>query len=133
MPDISGGVDLRGRPIVRLKIAGFDDELLAMVDTGFNDELLMSEADAAVWGVVAAGLASKLELGDGTLIFARRGTVNAVWMGERRVFRVQITPNVKGTRQADAPVALIGTRLLADDKLEIDFPRKSLRIWRDTP
>jgi predicted aspartyl protease len=128
MPEVRGGVDQRGRPLVRIKFIGFDDELVAMVDTGFNGELLMSENDAAAWGIIPVGIAAKLELGDGSKIIAGRGTAAISWMGKRHAIAVQITPSAKGKRRPDEPVALIGTRLLAQDILEINFPAQSVVI-----
>ncbi len=126
--EVRGGVDQRGRPLIRITVIGFDDELVAMVDTGFNGELLMSEKVAADWGISPVGIAAKLELGDGSKIFAGRATVAVLWMGKRRAIAVQITPSTKGKKQADEPVALIGTRLLADDILEINFPAQTVVI-----
>ena len=126
--EVRGSVDLRGRPLIRITVIGFDDELVAMVDTGFNGELLMSEKVAAEWGISPVGLAAKLELGDGSKIFAGRGTVPVFWMGKRRAIAVQITPSNKGKKQSSEPVALIGTRLLSEDILEINFPAQTVVI-----
>jgi predicted aspartyl protease len=130
MPDVEvrGSVDQRGSPIIRIAVVGFDDEMVAMVDTGFNGELLISENDAAAWGIAPVGIAARLELGDGSRIFARRGTASIIWMGKRCEIGVQITPAAKGSKQVDEPIALIGTRLLADDILEINFPAQTVAI-----
>jgi predicted aspartyl protease len=125
-----GGVDLRRRPLLRLTFDGHDDDMLMTVDTGFNGELMLSAADAKAWGIEISGLLEDVVLGDGSEIETSRSFATINWMGAWRDVEVYITTDAasRDLRPADEPLGLIGTRLLADDLLEINFPQKTLVI-----
>jgi predicted aspartyl protease len=134
--DLEGSVDDLKRPLVRIEAAGFSDPLLAFVDTGFNGALLLDEAQAVRLGFSVArnsikplGLASQQNenflLGEGSF----------VWLGERRTIVAYVLIETPGERRArNARKAeeeiLIGTDLLADCRLEIDFPARKVLITR---
>jgi predicted aspartyl protease len=124
-----GSVDGRGRPLLRLSVTGARDDILATIDTGFNGELLVSEIDAMALGIATTGLTENVVLGDGSEIETRKGRAMILWFGIPRSIVVFITAGTEAsTRLADEPVALIGTRLLADDILEINFPAQTVAI-----
>ena len=51
MAKLVGSVDHRGRPVVRVAVAGCEDEVLATIDTGFNGQVMVVAGDAASVGV----------------------------------------------------------------------------------
>jgi predicted aspartyl protease len=127
--EMKGSVDGRGRPLLRLTVVGTSDEILATIDTGFNGELLVSQSDANALGIATSGVFEDMVLGDGSEIEARKGRATIMWFGAPRSVAVFLTAETDVSRPvADEPVALIGTRLLADDILEINFPAKTVVI-----
>ena len=129
MLEMRGSVDGRGRPLLRLTLTGVPDEALATIDTGFNGELLISQRDAKSLGIETTGLTEDVVLGDGSEIEAKKGRATIDWFGVPKRVVVFITADAQAsTLSADEPVALVGTRLLADDILEINFPAQTVAI-----
>jgi predicted aspartyl protease len=124
------------RPIVRIEAPGFDDPLVALIDTGFNGALILDEVQAAKLGFDVARkwyarvrLASlreeRMQLCRGMLL----------WFGER----VPVTAFVLEESQAQRRMRtalrteeeiLIGTELLPDCRLELDFPGRKVLITK---
>ena len=132
---ISGSVDLRGRPLIRLSFVGHEDEMLATVDTGFNGQLFLTEAVAKIWGIAPFGVGRNVVLGDGSIVATKQSISQVQWLGEVRDVLVQVTThaaaaNVGAAQNVDDPVALIGTNLLARDILEINFRKRLVNIRR---
>ena len=117
---ITSFVNQTGSPLVPLQYA--NQELMAIVDSGFNGDLELPES--------LFGLAPQDFLGSVESFLAGGQQV------EEDVYQVRIdfdgiTMAVEATF-ADTTTALIGTRLMSGHLLEIDFPRKSLRLNRST-
>jgi hypothetical protein len=132
VPELTGSVDARGCPLLRLRVAGKDDDLLVIIDTAFTGELLLQHADAVQWGVLILDVEASIELGDGTRGIAKQGLVALEWLGRPLDVTVQVPPEPATrparTRQADEPIGLLGTALLRDVVPSIDFPRSSVTL-----
>jgi predicted aspartyl protease len=134
--DLEGSVDDLRRPVVRIQTPGFTDPLLAFVDTGFNGALLLDEAQAVRLGFsVARNSIKPLRLASQQNENFLLGEGNFVWLGERRTIVAYVlieTPGERRTRNARKAEEeiLIGTDLLADCRLEIDFPARKVLITR---
>ena len=72
MSDLTGSIDERRRPLLRVPVPERDD-LLAVVDTAFTGELLVDEDVARDWGVVAVDVDADIELGDGSRRVVKQG------------------------------------------------------------
>jgi hypothetical protein len=132
-----GSVDERGRPLLRLRVQNRDDELLVLVDTGFNGAVLFSEYEATTWGVQILDRQRDIELGDKSRIAVRQGLLQVYWWGTLREVEVEITANPEvskgaGVHSDGEPSAIAGTLLIVPDILEIDFGRKFLTIRQGT-
>lgn len=105
---IEGGVDARGRPVVRIAFFGVTDDILALVDTGFNGQLMLSESDASSHGIQSTGVYSSAELASGEVRQIGEARAVVQWMGEQR--RVEVLLSAQPLKRgADEPIALIGT------------------------
>ena len=113
---------------MRLLFAGRDDEVIALLDTGFNGALLMAEADVADLGVRVSPLASHAKMGDGRVVELRRAQCTVYWLGELRRTEVLVSSEPDQHRGPDEPVVVIGTQLLAPNMLLIDFSAGSVEI-----
>lgn len=122
-----GSVDHLGRPVVRVAIAGRDDEALGTVDTGFNLEVMMTAGDARVLGVTLLEDAEDVELGHGERVLVRLGRLRLNWLGSERDVTVLVGERTRPSREGD-PVLLIGTRLLKPHLLLIDFEQGTVEI-----
>ena len=120
MPKVFGSVDELERPVVRIQPVG-KDEILAVIDTGFNRQLMMRRADAMHCGVSETESFEKVELGTGDKLRLRKGIGNFHWLGAEHVMEVFLSDELGAPHRADQPVALIGTRLLRSCLLLIDF------------
>lgn len=127
---VEGFVDERGRPLIKLQKGRQD--LVVMVDTGFNEELLVEFDAARRFGVrrsqlfgdpppqlttIAGSVAVQLGLMD-------------VEFGPQSHINVMILVDGKITSDGDAygPEAIMGTKFLAKSELVIDFPASTVRI-----
>lgn len=129
-PPIEGFVDERGRPLIKLQKGRQD--LVVMVDTGFNGELLVDVEAARRFGVRRSPL-----FGDPTSHLTTVGASVTVQLGRMDVeFGLQSDINVmilvdgKIAPDGDAfgPEAIMGTKLLAKSELVIDFPASTVRV-----
>ena len=122
MASLLGKIDPRGRPVVEL-VSGRGDRFLALVDTGFNGELMVSDLDARLLGFAISSKISSAGLAGDVLqhVFEATGAVS--WMGVVRQVEVLVSPNPKSRaiRSETDPIALIGTRLLTPSLLLIDY------------
>ena len=117
---VEGYVDIYGNPVIELVVEGELSKVRIpmIVDTGFNGDLCIPIPLAVELGVQLIDTA-QVELADGTmseeLVFAGKAH-----LGERS-WRAEIY-------LTQSNEALIGTRLLKDEVLRIDFPRRQLTI-----
>jgi predicted aspartyl protease len=126
-----GSVDHYLRPILRLKFAGQEDELIALIDTGFNGQLPMSQALALRLNVRVNDIDDVVTLADGSLVSARQGSVAVEWFGRFRTVHVQITPPPARMKVGEGDLVLLGTRLIAPDNLEIQCGSQTLTLRQE--
>jgi predicted aspartyl protease len=124
---LSGSVDHRLRPLVRLRFVGCEDDVLATVDTGFNGQLMMILGDARRLGVSMHKDAEEVELGHGEKISVQLGTARIAWLERERAVAVLVSQRSEPTRDGE-PVVLIGTRLLTPHLLLVDFEARTVEI-----
>ena len=127
MAKLIGSVDLLGRPLVRVRPGGQDDDLLAIVDTGFNGEIMMGMHAARALRVLLFPDAVDVELGTGAVERVLEGRLPVRWLDEERVAKVLVSVGWPAPKP-DTPVALIGTRLLRPHLLLVDFAAGTVEI-----
>lgn len=97
--------------------------ITALIDTGFDEYVCLPIRLAVTLGLELIGT-QEIELADGTqkdeLVFA--GSVR--FLGRTRKVRISLTQSEE---------ALVGTGLLADCRLTIDFPTERVQITRRGP
>ncbi|CAN0336218.1 unnamed protein product, partial [Phaeothamnion confervicola] len=125
---IVGSVDDRRRPLLRIELPGRPDGLLALLDTGFNGEILVAEADIEALGFRARAGFSAVELAAGQRIQLQRGQGTIVWLSAARRVEVLITKELPGPRRDGDPIMLVGTGLLSPNLLLIDFAMATVEI-----
>jgi predicted aspartyl protease len=128
LPKMYGSVDLRGRPVVRIGRADGDDDFLAVVDTGFNGELLVAEEDVERIGGAVSRVAATVELAGGLIHEVVQAKIEIVWMGRSRLVDIFIGIQPTARKSIDEPIALIGTGLLRPHLLLIDFDVGTVEI-----
>jgi predicted aspartyl protease len=132
--DLEGSVDDLKRPLVRIETPGFFDPLVAFVDTGFNGALLLDERQAARLGFsVVRNSATPVQLASRRNEDFMVGRGSFLWLGERRTITAYVLIGTQGERRArnarkTEEEILIGTDLLSDCRLEIDFPARKVLI-----
>jgi predicted aspartyl protease len=128
---IVGTIDRLRRPVIRLDTV-VGDSFLALVDTGFNGQLMLSESDAQALGFVISRITIDAMLAGDVPQTVREGIGNIRWLGEDRKIDLVVSPTSKLRRKDDDPIALIGTRLLTPHLLLVDFATNVLEIERQT-
>jgi predicted aspartyl protease len=132
--DLEGSVDDLNRPLVRIETPGFADPLVAFVDTGFNGTLLVDERQAARLGFsVAKDSITQVRLASQRKENFLLGQGSFIWLGERKTILAHVLIEAQGERRArnarkTEEEILIGTGLLSDCRLEIDFPARRVLI-----
>ena len=132
--DLEGSVDDLNRPLVRIETPGFSDPLVAFVDTGFNGALLIDETQAARLGFsVTRNSTTPVRLASQRNENFRVGRGSFLWLGERKtitalvMIETQGEPRARNARKTEEEI-LIGTGLLSDCRLQIDFPARKVLI-----
>jgi predicted aspartyl protease len=125
-----GSVDARGRPLLRLAIQGAEDEILVVVDTGFNGDLFISLSDAGKLGIRLSGIEEKVEVAGGVVQRVDNTTCELMWFGKPRLVDVIIGLEPAPPRREEDPIALIGTGLLKPHLLLIDYAAGTVEIER---
>lgn len=115
-----GSIDDLGRPVVRVEIPGRDD-LLAVVDTGFNRSLMLLAGQAAEFGFAPNAKTELVELGTGAKVEVRRASGLIRWLGREMRVDALISNVAPPLYRPDMARALIGTELLAECRLVVDF------------
>jgi hypothetical protein len=124
---IVGSIDGLGRPVVRIQVAGHDD-ILAIVDTGFNGSLMLESIEARQKGFVIDELTELVELGTTARVEVRRATGTTDWLGRPTVVDALISDEPSRPGATDVARALLGTALMSDCLLLVDFPNKLVEI-----
>lgn len=115
---ITGAVSPEGVPTIAIQIA--QRFWRAIVDTGFNGDVelpesLKAEIDAIPIGIVQSCLAA------GRVVEEDCDLVTLDFDGETRQIEATFAP---------VNEVLVGTGLLAEHRLEVDFPSRSVRLYR---
>lgn len=117
---IEGQINEHGTPLIPLRLA--DRDWMAIVDTGFNDGL---ELPAVLAGVLDAESLGDVEsrLAAGIVVTEEVFLVELDFDGHH-----EFTPSTF----AAVDHVLLGTRLMRRHRLEIDFPKATVRLTRAT-
>jgi len=132
---IHGTVDPLNRPYIRVEAPG-NHSVLLIVDTGFNRPLLVNRHIMYRLGLENCTIDTdvgpeRMELGDYSQSEALVGLVRIIWFGQERLVDCLVTTQIpQRPPREDEPVGLLGTELLLDCQLSIDFPARSLKIQR---
>ena len=132
---IAGSIDDLGRPYVRVDAPGGYSVIL-QVDTGVNAKLVINRNAIYLLGPNNSTLYAKsfaeVELADFSRVQALVGIVEILWFGKAELIEALVTTAVpKRLPHVDEPVGFIGTGLLHDCRLLIDFPKKLVEIHKD--
>lgn len=117
---MTGEVDLRGTPILRMTIDG--QEWVAVIDTGFDGELELPEVLSTYFHGEPVGEA-ETTLGGGTVILEDMFQIAFPFDGETVLAEACFSP---------VDEILIGTTLLLNYKLEINFVARTVNLERIT-
>jgi hypothetical protein len=129
LSEIIGHVDAHGRPIVSLSVANQEDELLVVVDTGFNGTLLLHDGPVARQGCEITGFEETVEFADRERRTLLLGRTRIAWFGPAQDVNVFISrPAQSRAASPDEPVGLLGTALLSPHRLTIDFASRRVLI-----
>jgi hypothetical protein len=112
---IDGRFDARGRPVIDLPLKNLEDPLL------YEHQARLAGLDVEPRKTAKA---SRVGQDGETVLLETSSRVD--WMGQERIVLIHIIPGPVPPGELPA----IGTELLRDCRLEIDFPNRSLRISR---
>src|SRR5574341_2431458 len=84
---LTGSVGPDGRPTVAIRVAGYPEPLVCIVDTGFNGKLWVPDHLAEGPGFESFG-SEYITLADGSVIAARAATATVDWLGRTEVISV---------------------------------------------
>jgi predicted aspartyl protease len=124
---IWGTIDRLRRPVIRLETSA-GESFLALVDTGFNGELMLAHPDAQALGFEVSKVKIKALLAGDVSQKLREGSGNLIWLGKDRRIELMVSPASSIRRMDDDPIALIGTKLLTPHLLLIDFEVSTVEI-----
>jgi predicted aspartyl protease len=113
---MTGEVNSEVTPVLHLNLAGL--EWLAIIDTGFNGDLELPDVLAAHFGGIPSGQEHSM-LADGSIVIDDLFMIDFPFDNQVVKARVSYAP---------ARYVLIGTGLMADYRLEIDFPAKVVQL-----
>jgi hypothetical protein len=109
-------------------VVGLFDSTVSLVDTGFNQYVLISVdlALAAGFEVLDPQIWVSLAAGHRTEVFMCNGAIE--WFGMELNLEMLVSLNNVRNRRDGDPEVSVGTALLADCELTIDFPKRTLMI-----
>ena len=124
---VIGSVDDLGRPVVRIEVPDRDG-FLAVVDTGFNRSLLLLISEAQAMGFIVTEDAETVELGTAvkTKVLRARGIVR--WLDRTIQVEALVSDEPMPVSGRDTARALVGTELLANCPLLVDFVARGVEI-----
>ena len=120
MAKVIGTVDDLGRHVVRVEVPGHDG-FLAVVDTGFNRALMMSATEALAMGFVLEEHGLIVELGTTARVSVGRAVGTIRWLDRTIQVDVLVSKEPAGVHRPDVAKVLIGTQLLVNCVLLVDF------------
>jgi len=131
---IYGSIDNLRRPYVQVEAPG-DHSILLQIDTGVNRKLVVNRHAIHRLGArnidIDVNTISSVQLGDLSKTSALQAIVQFIWFGKLEVIDTLVTDHIPDRPPGDKdPVGLIGTELLKDCKLTIDFPKGVVEIER---
>lgn len=127
-----GHIDDIGRPCVYVEtLTG--DLVLVTVDTGANVYMLLHETDLHVFGTKNIQTSSKImkvavTMADGNESYLHHVDLTFVWFSQPIGVTCYVSSGKKERRHPDGPIGIIGTALLKDCRLSIDFVRRTVEI-----
>ena len=127
MAKVIGSTDDLGRPVVRVEVPDRDG-FLAVVATGFNRSLLLQAAEAQAMGFVITENSEIVELGTTARVPVRRAYGRIQWLDRILQLEAFVSNEPPATSRPDMARALIGTELLADCLLLVDFRSRIVEI-----
>ncbi|HLH98013.1 MAG TPA: hypothetical protein VKW08_23140 [Xanthobacteraceae bacterium] len=132
---LEGSVDDLRRPLVRIEAAGFSDPLVAFIDTGFNGAIIVDASQAARFGFLVSSQYARAQLASQRDENFLLGRGRLLWLGEQVSVTAYIlieAPKVRSARRARKihEEVLIGTELLANCRVELDFPGRRVLVAR---
>ena len=109
-----------GKPEIELTVIGLDDKIkvLALVDTGFDGALMLSLPAALQIGLRLSNMV-QVELADGSIKKEFVFEAKVIFDGETRPVEILLTSSEEN---------LLGTALLRDRRLTMDFSRQLLTL-----
>jgi predicted aspartyl protease len=122
---MDGRIDARNRLLLRIEMASGRDSLLAVVDTGFTQQLMTHRSKATEVGIVITSTSSRVVVADGRSVVAFNGEATINWHGKYRSVPVLIVDHPLDPKGGDAPTdCLIGVELMNDSDLLVEFNKK---------
>lgn len=120
---------------MRIELAGFSDPLVAFIDTGFNGAVLMDEPQAIKLGFEVLKHEAQVRLASQREENFLLGRGKFAWLGESKSITAYVLIETQDERRAriarkTEEEILIGTELLSDCRLEINFPARKVVIAR---
>ena len=128
---VTGRVDRLGRPVVRIEIPG-GESFLALIDTGFNGELMVAKVDAQMLGLTITTKVADVTVAGDLVQSVLEGIGSIRWLDVTRRVEIHISTAVPHRTMDDDPIAMIGTRLLSPHLLLIDFVQGTVEIETQT-
>jgi predicted aspartyl protease len=105
------------------------DDLLALLDTGFDGEIYCNQSDAIALGVRLSGGVERVELAGGVKATVQRGELEITWMGRVHTACALISGIQRTKPAADGePAALIGSSLLRPHLVLLDYSAMTIEI-----
>lgn len=133
MQAMEGFLDARLFPYLNLEFPGQEDLLPVHIDTGFNRELLIPRSleyilgEALRWEGDYLADPEKITYADGREEAVDSVYVKIKWFGSEREVIAHIMTDEKWKWKKKI---LLGTELLADCTLDINFPERRVRITK---
>jgi predicted aspartyl protease len=116
-----------GRPLVRVEVPGRDG-FLAVLDTGFNRTLMIGAAEAVAMGFTITEESEVVELATTAKVQVRQALGTIWWMNREVKIEALISNVPASTHRPDTARALVGTELLSDCLLLVDFATRVVEI-----
>ncbi len=102
--------------------------MLALLDTGFNGQLLCDRVAASLLGVVPSGRTEHVELAGGVQREAQVGWLRILWLGRERQVQVLVSMDETQPQRDGEPTALVGGGLLAPSLILLDYGAGTIEI-----
>ena len=128
---VIGSVDDLGRPVVRIEVPERDG-FLAVVDTGFNRSLLLLMSDAQAMGFTITADAETVELGTAVKTEVLRASGMVRWLDRTIQVEALVSDEPMPVSGRDTARALVGTEMLANCLLLVDFVAREVEIEEQT-